>query len=274
MTAELKLIKDLDKLKETFREQIKGIFDKGDKVAVKLHMGEKHNTYYLRPEIIKEMIDVLLDEGLKPFLFDSVVLYAGARDSKQGYEEVAEEHGFTKDNVGCDVVIGEEGTVVEAKDINVHVCKELEDADGMLVVSHVKGHCSCGFGGAIKNLGMGGVTPQSKSIIHQAEEADFDDLLAQGAEAVLKAVGEKIFYVNFLINISKECDCANNAGPLVADDIGVLMGKNIVAIDKASVDMVYEQKPGIFDKIHNKDPYLQIDYAEKLGMGEKKYDIS
>ncbi|MBD3355488.1 DUF362 domain-containing protein [Candidatus Woesearchaeota archaeon] len=271
---QIKLIKDLDKVPNVLKEQIKGIWQKGDKVAVKLHMGEKHNSYYLKPKIIKKIIDVLLDEGVKPFLFDSVVLYAGARDSKQKYEKVAEEHGFSEEEIGCPVVIGKEGIVVEAKDINVHVCKELEEADGMLVVSHVKGHCSCGFGGAIKNLGMGGVTPQSKSVIHQAEEAEFDDLLAQGAGAVLKAAGDKVFYVNFLINISKECDCANNAGPLVADDIGVLMGKDIVAIDKASVDMIYEQKPGIFDKIHNKDPYLQIDYAERLGIGEKKYDIS
>jgi len=274
MTAELKLIKNLDKLKETFRKQITGIFDKGDRIAVKLHMGEKHNSYYLKPEVIKEIIDVLIDEGVEPFLFDSVVLYAGARDTKQGYKNVAEEHGFTKENIKCDVIIGEKGTVVETKDINVHVCRELDESDGMLVISHVKGHCNSGFGGAIKNLGMGGVTPQSKSVIHQAEEAEFDNLLAQGAQAVLKAVGKKVYYVNFLIDIAKECDCVNDAGPLIADDIGVLLGKDIVAIDKASVDLVYEQKSGIFEEIHNHNPYLQIDYAEKLGMGEKKYDIS
>ncbi|MEE9525146.1 MAG: DUF362 domain-containing protein [Candidatus Woesearchaeota archaeon] len=266
----LKLIKEFDS--EVFREQIKGIFDKGESVAVKLHMGEKNNPYYLKAPIVKKIVDVLIELELKPFLFDSVVLYAGPRDSKQGYEEVAKEHGFGE--VGCPVVIGDKGVTVETKNLKVQVCKELVEADGMLVLSHVKGHCNSGFGGAIKNLGMGGVIPESKSDIHQAKESSFDDLLAQGAQAVLKAVGEKVFYINFLIDIAEECDCCNNAGDIVADDIGVLMGKDIVAIDKASVDLIYEQKPKIFDKIHNKDPYLQIKFAKELGIGEEEYDIS
>jgi uncharacterized Fe-S center protein len=268
----LKLIKDFDE--NVLREQIKDIFSKGDNIAVKLHMGEKRNPYYLKAPIIKKIVEVLLDLGVKPFLFDSVVLYAGARDTVKGYYEVAKKHGFTEEKIGCPVVISDKGTLVKAKDISMHVCKELAEADGMLVVSHVKGHCNAGFGGAIKNLGMGGVTPQSKSDIHQAEKTSFDDLLAQGAQAVLKAVGKKVFYVNFLIDISEECDCCNNAGEIVADDIGVLMGKDIVAIDKASVDLIYKQKPGIFDKIHNHDPYLQINYAKEHSIGEEKYDIS
>jgi len=270
---QLKLIKDLDKLEETLRDQIKEIFDKGEKIAVKLHMGEARNKYYLKALIIKRIIKVLNEIGLNPFLFDSIVLYPGERDTVEKYYKTAENHGFTEKEVGCPIVISNIGVDVKTRDMTVHVCKELIEADGILVVSHVKGHCCYGFGGAIKNLGMGGVTPESKKEIHSAGQAETDDLLAQSAQAVLSGL-KKVFYINFLIDIAKNCDCANDAGPIVAEDIGILFGQDIVAIDKASVDLIYQQKPKVFDKLHDHDPYLQIKYAKELGLGEEEYDIS
>lgn len=326
--SDLKLIKDMDKLEETFKEQIKDVFSKGDNVAVKLHMGETSNPYYLKPNIIKRLVDMLNDLELKPFLFDSTVLYAGGRDTREKYLKTAAAHGFTEENIGCPIVISDKGVNVKTKNLTVHVCKELTEVDGMLIVSHVKGHSCAGFGGAIKNIAMGCVTKQSKGDIHggampefikecigcgtcaqvcpakcikmKEGKADidldacwgcsscvlncqynvlkpklnyFDDLLAQSVKAVLSKV-KKVFFVNFLIDISRKCDCANNAGPLIADDIGVLFGKDIVAIDKASIDLVNKQKPNVFKTIHNHDPYLQINYTAELGLGEKEYDIS
>jgi len=271
--SKLKLIEDLNRLEETLKEQIKNFFSKGDKIAVKVHMGEIKNPYYIKPSIIKRIIGVLNKIGLKPFLFDSVVLYPGERDSVEKYYRTAEKHGFTEEEIGCPITISDKGLDIKTKDMVVHVCKELIEADGMLVISHVKGHCCFGFGGAIKNLGMGGVTPDSKREIHAGGQAEEDDLLAQGAQAVLSSL-KKVFYINFLIDIAKNCDCANEAGPIVAEDIGVLFGTDIVAIDKASVDLVYKQKPNIFEELHDHDPYLQIKYAKKLGIGEEKYDIS
>ena len=269
----LKLIKNLDELEETFKEQIKGIFFRGERIAVKLHMGEIRNKYYIKTPIIKRIVNVLNKSELKPFLFDSVVLYSGERDSVKKYYKTAKKHGFTEEEIGCPIVISDTGVDIRTKDMVVHVCRELAEADGLLVVSHVKGHCCFGFGGAIKNLGMGGVTPASKKEIHAGGQAEIDDLLAQGAQAVLSRL-KKVFYVNFLIDIAKNCDCDNNAGPIVAEDIGILFGGNIVVIDKASLDLINKQKPGIFEKLHKHDPYLQIHYARELGLGEEKYDIS
>lgn len=269
----LTLIKDSGKLEDTLREKLKGFFQKGASIAVKLHMGEIGNKFYLKPGIISRIVSVLKEIGLKPFLFDSVVLYSGARDTREKYYKTAEKHGFTEESIGCPVVISDIGINVKTEDTVIHVCKNLAEADGMLVASHVKGHCCYGFGGAIKNIGMGGVTPKSKETIHMGEEAPTDKLLAEGAEAVLSKTG-RAFYINFLVNITRECDCCNDAGPVVADDIGILFGKDIVAIDKASVDLIYRQKPKLFDKLHKKDPYLQIKYAKELGLGEEEYDIS
>ncbi|MBW2966788.1 DUF362 domain-containing protein [Candidatus Woesearchaeota archaeon] len=270
---QLKLIKDLDKLEETLREQIKNIFSKGERIAVKVHMGEARNQYYIKAPIIKRIVNVLEELGLKPFLFDSIVLYRGERDTVEKYYKTAEMHGFTEEKIGCPIVISDKGIDIKTKDMTVHVCKELTDIDSMLVVSHVKGHCCYGFGGAIKNLGMGGVTPESKKDIHNGGQAETDDLLAQSAQAVLSGF-KKVFYINFLIDIAKNCDCANDAGPIVADNIGILFGIDIVAIDKASVDLVYKQKSGVFEKLHDHDPYLQIKYSKELGLGEEEYDIS
>ena len=273
--ARLKLVKDVKDVNKTLKEQIRGFFRKGSRIAVKLHMGEIRNKYYLKPGVIKGIVSVLKELGLKPFLFDSVVLYSGARDTKAKYYATAKKHGFAEEKIGCPIVISDRGVDVKTKNMTVRVCRELAEADGMLVVSHVKGHCCYGFGGAIKNIGMGGVTPKSKEAIHLAKFgfASSDELLAEAAFAVLKKV-PKAYYVNFLINIARECDCCNDAGPIVADDIGVLFGDDIVAIDQASVDLIYCQKYGIFEKLHNKDPYLQIKYARELGLGERRYDIS
>lgn len=267
---ELKLV-PLDGFEETLREEIKDIFNSGESIAVKVHMGEIDNPYYIKPEIIKKVVDVCLSLELKPFLFDSVVLYKGARDTVEKYLDTAEKHGFTSE-IGCPIVISDTGVDVQTKDMVVHVCKEFV-ADGLLDISHGKGHMCYGFGGAIKNLGMGGVTPESKKDIHSGALADTDDLLAQAAGAVLGRF-KKAYFVNFLINISKNCDCANDAGPILVEDIGVLMGKDMVALDKASVDLIYKEKPGILEKEHNKDPYLHIKYAASLGLGEEEYIVS
>lgn len=326
--AELKLIKDIGDLKETFKEQVKDVFSKGDKIAVKLHMGETNNPYYLKPDVIKKLVSVLNELGFKPFLFDSPVIYKGGRDTKEKYLKTAAAHGFTEENIGCPIVISDKGVNVKTKDLTIHVCKELVEAGGLLVLTHLTGHGGASFGGAIKNLAMGGVTRESKSDLHslgkpkfvknclgcgtcaevciarciemkdgkavfdldacwgcsncitncphdvlEEEVAIFDDLLAQGAQAVLSKF-EKVFFVNFLTDIARKCDCCNNADPVLVEDIGVLFGKDIVAMDKASVDLVNEQEPNIFKKQKNHDPYLQINYAAELGLGEKEYDIS
>ncbi|MBD3248509.1 DUF362 domain-containing protein [Candidatus Woesearchaeota archaeon] len=271
--ARLKLIKDFDKLEETFRAEIEGVFSKGDSVAVKLHMGEIKNPYYLSPEIVKNVVNVLKEYDVRPFLIDTTVLYKSERDTVEKYLKTAKLHGFTEEKIGCPIVISDTGVDVEAKDITVEVSKEMAEADSMLVLSHVKGHCCYGFGGAIKNLGMGGVTRKSKADVHKAKEASTDELLSEAAGAVLDAVGKKVFYVNFLMNIAKECDCCNKPGPIVAEDIGVLFGKDIVAIDKASLDLINEQKKDVFMKLHNHNPELHVDFAEKLGIGSREYSL-
>ncbi len=145
-------------------------------VAVKLHMGEPGNPYYISPEVAGEVVAAIKASGGRPFLFDTVVAYPGERSHRHGYERVAQKHGFTRERVGCGVTIGERGVRVVVADVALEVATQLHEVEHMVVLSHVKGHIQAGFGGAIKNLGMGGVTKASKRRIHHMSIPVYDAL--------------------------------------------------------------------------------------------------
>lgn len=138
----------------------------GKPVPIKLHMGEPGNPYFVSPDLARLLVDAVRNAGGHPFLFDTVVAYPGERSHVRGYERVAARHGFTRSKVGCGVSIGERGVRVLEADVPIEVANQLHDSDNVMVLSHVKGHIQAGFGGAIKNLGMGGVSKASKRRVH------------------------------------------------------------------------------------------------------------
>jgi uncharacterized Fe-S center protein len=147
-------------------EQV-GVGDfKGARVPIKLHMGEAGNSYFVSPSLVKQAIDKLKSTGARPFLFDTTVAYPGARATVDGHRKVASRHGFGKDRMGCEVVIGDKGIEVAESGQTFDVAREIHESTHLVVISHVKGHIQTGFGGAIKNLGMGGVTRETKRKIH------------------------------------------------------------------------------------------------------------
>ncbi len=138
----------------------------GKKVPVKLHMGEKGNSYFVKPELVKHVVDELKKADINPFLFDTTVAYHGARHTKEEYENLAKFHGFTLKNIGCDVVIGDSGVLTTVEGRTFEVAHHLKNSTHIFALSHVKGHIQSGMGGAIKNFGMGGVTKETKIKIH------------------------------------------------------------------------------------------------------------
>ncbi len=137
---------------------------KGKDVLIKLHMGELNNKWYVDPKIAKVVVDELKKIDAKPILFDTAVLYSGPRATKEGYMDVARKHGFTE--LGCPVVIGDEGKNIDIEGLKFEIAKEVLNYENMIVLSHGKGHGGAGFGGAIKNLGMGCVSGKCKRIVH------------------------------------------------------------------------------------------------------------
>jgi uncharacterized Fe-S center protein len=133
-------------------------------VAIKMHFGELGNLSYLRPNYARAVADIVKELGGKPFLTDCNTLYPGSRKNALEHLECAWENGFTPLSVGCPVIIGDglKGTDdIAVPVIGGEYIKEAKighaimDADVFISLTHFKGHEMTGFGGTIKNIGMG-----------------------------------------------------------------------------------------------------------------------
>jgi len=141
---------------------------RGKKIPVKLHMGEKNNPYFVKPELARQVVVELKKVKATPYLHDTTVAYHGSRYTKTEYQQLAKFHGFTKKNVGCNVVIDDTGVPTISEGRTYEVATHLKNATHIFALSHVKGHIQTGMGGAIKNFGMGGVTKETKIQIHDS----------------------------------------------------------------------------------------------------------
>jgi len=153
------------KLKKLIKAAGIGEIDLNGKfAAIKLHFGELGNISYLRPNYARAVVDVVKELGGKPFLTDCNTLYPGSRKNALEHLECAWENGFTALTAGCPILIGDglKGT----DDIEVPVPggeyvdkaligRAIMDADIFISLTHFKGHEMTGFGGTIKNIGMG-----------------------------------------------------------------------------------------------------------------------
>ncbi|MBO5179078.1 MAG: DUF362 domain-containing protein [Clostridia bacterium] len=143
-------------------------------VAIKMHFGEPGNLAFLRPNYAKAVADVIKELGGKPFLTDANTLYVGRRKNALDHIEAAFENGFTPLSTGCQVIIadGLKGTDETLVPIDGEYVKEAKigtavmDADIIISLNHFKGHEATGFGGAIKNLGMGCGSRAGKMEMH------------------------------------------------------------------------------------------------------------
>ena len=149
----------------------------GKFVAIKMHFGELGNISYLRPNYARAVVDVVKELGGKPFLTDCNTLYPGSRKNALEHLYCAWENGFTPLTVGCPILIGDglKGT----DDVEVPVIggeyvekakigRAIMDADIVISLNHFKGHEEAGFGGALKNLGMGSGSRAGKKDMHDA----------------------------------------------------------------------------------------------------------
>ncbi len=149
---------------------------KGDRTAVKLHFGERGNDSYINPVYVRAVVDRIREAGAKPFLTDTNTLYLGSRGNAVDHLETAIAHGFAYAVVGAPVIIadgirGQNSVPVPLSGRNIKkamIAGDIAAADSMVVLSHFKGHEVAGFGGAIKNLGMGCATPAGKREQHAA----------------------------------------------------------------------------------------------------------
>lgn len=149
-------------------------FEKGDFVALKIHFGEKGNRGYVRPEWVRPVVDMVKGKGAYPYLTDTNTIYRGQRADSIRHLTVANGHGFKIEKVGAPIIIADgirgadfSGVEIDGKHFkSVKIANGILEADAMIILSHTKGHILTGFGGAIKNLGMGCAAKSGKYEMH------------------------------------------------------------------------------------------------------------
>ena len=148
----------------------------GDMVAVKVHWGELGNPNYLRPVFARKAVEAVQGAGGRPFVTDTNVLYRAARHDALGNLEAAAQNGFTRETMGAPLIVADGLLGHDSQDVPVpggsrvksaRIASAIRWSDALVVLSHVKGHMLFGFGGALKNLGMGCATPAGKAELHQ-----------------------------------------------------------------------------------------------------------
>ncbi|MCW4052619.1 MAG: DUF362 domain-containing protein [Candidatus Bathyarchaeota archaeon] len=336
--------------------------EKRDKVAIKMHLGFLDGYQTVPVFFVRRIVKAVLAAGGWPFITDNPTAVYNAVD-----------RGYTQETCGCPLIPatgikdGYTNTVsIDFKNVDkLEMSGVLHDADALIDLTHAKGHASCGYGGAIKNLAVGGYAAKSrwekihgvensvsywdsekcspehaqklvetcpyKALKYDAEKhkltlgmfacanqncmecletdkevgclqikpeffAIFQELLAISTKKVLETFDEnKRFFLNFLLQVIPHCDCMGMAQPTVVPEIGVLGGRDIVAIENATLDLI--SRTGLIEasippyfkhvnldpdaKLHPferlwgsmKNPYLAIRFAEELGLGTSQYEI-
>ena len=174
---------------------IKKIDMDGKFVAIKMHFGELGNMAYLRPQYAKVVADLVKEQGGMPFLTDCNTLYPGSRKHALEHMDCANLNGFNTTTTGCQIIIGDglrgtddvevpvkNGEYIEKAKIG----RAIMDADVFISLAHFKGHEATGFGGAIKNIGMGCGSRAGKMDMHCAGKPDVDKSVCRGCGVCMK----------------------------------------------------------------------------------------
>lgn len=348
------------KLEELLRiANLREYINPGEYVPIKIHFGSPGAFRVIRPVFIRNVVEAVKAVGGEPFVTDTT-RYPGLQ-----YLAIAANNGYTQQTCGCPIVIadglfGRDSVPVKIgggkliKEIGV--ASAIHDAPAMIVMSHCKGHIGTGYGGAIKNLGMGGISARTRaggtnrgrvhtikdrppewvqehctwclrceeicpkkaitikpkiywkmnsslcdrcgrcvrvcptdSLTLSITESLFAQGMVEAAKAVLQTfLSGKVLYLNFALEIQPECDCASWADTPLVQDQGILLSDDVVAIDQATLDIIYQAQPlpqsraadkkitnskNLFYQVLGKNPDLVMDWAVKLGLGSREYQL-
>ncbi len=257
------------------------------KIAIKLHTGEPHGPNIIPRPWVKALIESDLPDAV---IVETNTYYEGGRYTTDVHRKTIETNGWTF----CPVDIMDDGGTVLLPVTGgkwfteMSMGKSITDYDSMLVLTHFKGHESGGFGGSAKNISLGCADGRiGKKWIHTREGSDnmwsikkeeLMERMMESAKAVVDHFAPRISYVNVLRNMSVSCDCEGTAAmPVVTPNIGITASLDILAVDQASVDLVYALKPedhhDLVERIETLHGLRQLTYMKEMGMGCDRYTL-
>ncbi len=254
------------------------------KTAIQLHTGEPHG-----PNILpREMVQAFQVQVPNSSIIEANVAYGGPRSTTEKHMETLAVNGWTF----CPVdIIDEEGDVNFPVNRGLHLKEvamgsHLTNYDSMIVLTHFKGHTMGGFGGSLKNIAIGCASGRTgKRQVHGLQDYGkwvtgglFMELMADSGKAICDHFGKQITFLNVLRRMSVDCDCVGtSAEEPVIPDFGMMASTDILAIDQASVDMVYNfsdaRKDALIERIESREGLRQLSAMKELGMGNNEYEL-
>lgn len=262
------------------------------RVAVKISTGEAGGHNYLKPELIRNLVD-----EVGGTIVECNTAYAGSRNTSAAHWKTIRQHGF--DKIAKVDIMDEHGDMrIPVKD-TTHIKYDIVGAslanyDFMVNLAHFNGHAMGGFGGVLKNQSIGVASSAGKAYIHTAGKVQSPDELwnnlpaqdyflesmAAAAQAVADYFKGNILYINVMNNLSVDCDCDSSPDEPKLKDMGIMASLDPVALDKACLDMVFNHKSTegddarpLIERINRQHGTHIVDYAEKIGLGSTAYVV-
>lgn len=257
------------------------------KVGIKLHTGEQDGPNIIPRPWVKRLIDERLPGAA---IVETNTYYEGDRYTTPLHRETLAVNGWTFCKVD---ILDEEGIVMLPVNggkwfTEMAMGGHLVGYDSLLVLTHFKGHTKGGFGGSNKNIGIGCADGRiGKAMIHTTpgsedmwdiSNEEFMERMTESAKAVADHFGPQIAYINVLRNMSVSCDCEGCAAePVVTPNVGIVASTDLLAVDQASVDLVYAMKAhqhaDLVERMENRHGLRQLSYMKELGMGNNRYRL-
>ena len=249
------------------------------KTAIKLHTGEPHGPNLL-PRELARALQAQIPEST---IVECNVLYPSPRQNTEGHLETLKTNGWTFCPVDIMDADGDVNLPIRGgkRLKEVAVGKHIENYDSMVVFTHFKGHAMGGFGGSLKNIAIGCASGKvGKAQLHGAGWSigePFLERMVEGGKAIADHFGKHIAYINVLKNISVDCDCDAHGAKPTCPDLGILASTDILAVDQASIDMVYalpeKDKHDIVERIESRKGLHQLEYMAEFNMGNRNYNL-
>ena len=275
---------DAEHLFKLYRRVNEGIYGR---TALKLHTGEKHGPNILPRDLVRDFQSRIPNSNI----VETNTLYEGDRYTTEGHRETLKVNGW--DFCPVDILDEEGGVDLPVRNgfhlDHVTMGGHIVNYDSLIVLTHFKGHAMGGFGGSMKNIAIGLASGrvgkrQVHGVVDKIPESwtdwpmkePFMELMVDSAKATLDYFGKHVTFINVLRRMSVDCDCAGvTAAEPTIPDIGILASTDLLAIDQASVDLVFnhESNKDLVERMTSRHGLRQLSGMAEKKMGNPQYEL-